>query len=215
MPAPTWIVNMRHDTAANWDLRNTILAKGVLGVVTDAGSSESPKFKIGTGTTPWKSLPWAVSKDAQGVLVFPSKDAGNAIVWGADGGIYIATPVLGPLETRVQTLEGASAYTQAEISNINAILGGKMDWQSSVTPNLDTANGFRFVFAATQDETLTFTLVDGQEMRVLVLPDVHTVSIGSAVTWLPQAPTLTPSKACELTIWQVGATTYGKWVQEA
>lgn len=42
----------RHDTAANWDTHNPILAEGELGFISD----QNNRYKIGDGVTPWKSL---------------------------------------------------------------------------------------------------------------------------------------------------------------
>lgn len=42
----------RHDTAANWDAHNPILAEGELGFISD----QNNRYKIGDGVTPWKSL---------------------------------------------------------------------------------------------------------------------------------------------------------------
>lgn len=59
MPAKAIIQN-RRDLAANWTAANPTLAAGEIGVETD-----TLKFKIGNGTTPWNSL--AYQKGSDGV----------------------------------------------------------------------------------------------------------------------------------------------------
>lgn len=44
-------IQLRRDTSANWTATNPTLAQGEVGIETNTG-----KFKIGTGTTPWNTL---------------------------------------------------------------------------------------------------------------------------------------------------------------
>jgi hypothetical protein len=48
------LIQLRSDTAAKWADVNPTLAIGEVGFETDTG-----KFKIGTGSTAWNSLPYA------------------------------------------------------------------------------------------------------------------------------------------------------------
>jgi hypothetical protein len=53
MPAQT-VIQIRRDTAANWESVDPTLAAGEIGF-----DSTSNQIKIGTGTTAWTSLPYA------------------------------------------------------------------------------------------------------------------------------------------------------------
>ena len=48
-------IQLRNDTAANWESANPILLKGEVGVVLGA-AGEKARFKIGDGTTAWNDL---------------------------------------------------------------------------------------------------------------------------------------------------------------
>jgi hypothetical protein len=48
------IIQVRHDTAANWTSVNPILAQGELGLETDTS-----KFKFGNGVTAWNLLSYS------------------------------------------------------------------------------------------------------------------------------------------------------------
>lgn len=45
-------VLQRHDTAANWQTYNPVLAEGELGIITDGAKG----YKIGDGVTAWNNL---------------------------------------------------------------------------------------------------------------------------------------------------------------
>ena len=45
-------VLQRHDTAANWQTHNPVLAEGELGIITDGAKG----YKIGDGVTAWNDL---------------------------------------------------------------------------------------------------------------------------------------------------------------
>lgn len=49
-------LQLRHDTAANWTIANTLLLSGEMGIETDTN-----KIKIGDGITRWNSLPYFAS----------------------------------------------------------------------------------------------------------------------------------------------------------
>lgn len=51
----------RHDTAANWNTTNPVLALGEMGVETDTN-----KFKFGNGTTPYNELAYAAGESGSG-----------------------------------------------------------------------------------------------------------------------------------------------------
>ena len=64
-------IQLRNDTAANWESANPILLKGEVGVVLGA-AGEKARFKIGDGTTAWNDLEFS-----DGSLTI---DSGNVIM---------------------------------------------------------------------------------------------------------------------------------------
>jgi hypothetical protein len=64
-------IQLRGDTAANWNSVNPVLAQREMALETD-----TDKFKIGDGITPWTSLPYGGLPGPQGPV------AGNI-----DGGV--------------------------------------------------------------------------------------------------------------------------------
>lgn len=85
-------IQLRHDTAQNWQTKNPKLAVGELGIETD-----TQKAKIGDGTTTWNSLPYA-----WGGGVVP------AITTGSSNG----TISVGGTDVAVKGL-GSAAYTES------------------------------------------------------------------------------------------------------
>lgn len=51
-------IQLRHDTALNWDNENPVLLEGELGIETDTN-----KIKIGDGTNPWRDLGYVQGDD--------------------------------------------------------------------------------------------------------------------------------------------------------
>lgn len=56
-------IQLRRDTASNWASANPILASGEMGAETDTG-----RFKVGNGSTPWNSLDYATAPFAYNAL---------------------------------------------------------------------------------------------------------------------------------------------------
>lgn len=66
-------IQLRRDTAANWQSANPILMEGELGIVTD----DPKQYKVGDGVTAWNSLPL---RGFDGTLVHEFGDSENAAV---------------------------------------------------------------------------------------------------------------------------------------
>lgn len=79
-----WYVRLRRDTTNQWALKNPILLLDEVGLETD-----TRKFKIGNGITPWQLLPYGTVSGPTGLLVFISNDTENRLVYGTDGGLYL------------------------------------------------------------------------------------------------------------------------------
>jgi hypothetical protein len=58
-------IQVRRDTAADWTSVNPTLAAGEIGFETDTN-----KFKFGTGSTAWTSLPYAAGEGGGGESTF-------------------------------------------------------------------------------------------------------------------------------------------------
>ena len=79
-----WYIRLRRDTAQQWAIKNPILLLDEVGLETD-----TRKFKIGNGITPWALLPYGQVTGEAGLLVFISRDQENRLVYGSDGGLYL------------------------------------------------------------------------------------------------------------------------------
>lgn len=86
MPINTdpWHIRLRRDSAQQWALKNPILLLDEVGLETD-----TRKFKIGNGITPWSNLPYGNVTGPTGLLVFISEDLENRLFYGSDGGLYV------------------------------------------------------------------------------------------------------------------------------
>lgn len=75
-------IQFRRDTAANWTSTNPTLAIGEIGLETDTA-----KWKLGTGSTAWNSLPYAYAAGATGPTgpIGATGPSGAAGVSGATG----------------------------------------------------------------------------------------------------------------------------------
>lgn len=63
-------IQLRNDTAENWNTQNPILLKGEMGVETDTG-----KTKIGNGTAHWKDLKYSgVDEDTIKGIIDKNRD---------------------------------------------------------------------------------------------------------------------------------------------
>lgn len=80
----TWEFQIIRDTANQWIYKNPILRVDVVGYETD-----TKKFKIGNGFTPWNLLGYGSNNSPEGKLVFRSLDPNNRLIYGQDGGLYV------------------------------------------------------------------------------------------------------------------------------
>jgi len=70
------LIQLRRGTAAQWTTANPTLAAGEVGFETDTG-----KFKIGTGSTAWTALVYAVVIPEIDQLGTGDIDGGDAVSW--------------------------------------------------------------------------------------------------------------------------------------
>jgi hypothetical protein len=81
-PIATYVITK--NTSDQWATANPVLAKSEVGVERDTGF-----FKIGDGIRTWEYLPYVVTPDQRGLIVFVSEDPDNLIEYGEDGGFKI------------------------------------------------------------------------------------------------------------------------------
>jgi hypothetical protein len=133
-------IKLRRDTAANWTLRNPILALGEPGLELDTS-----KVKYGDGLTPWNSIPYPlVGSGPQGIQ-------GNIGPQGIQGNVGL------------QGLQGIQGNIGPQgnpgINGIDGING--VDGVSVVTANV-TAGG-NIVIGLSNNTTITTDSVKGQK----------------------------------------------------
>lgn len=93
MSEPTsWEFEIVRDIANQWIFKNPILRPDVIGYETD-----TRKFKIGNGITPWNLLGYSSNNTPEGKLVFRSLDVENRLTYGQDGGFYVPEIKVDPL----------------------------------------------------------------------------------------------------------------------
>jgi hypothetical protein len=73
------LIQLRSDTAANWTSTNPTLAAGEMGFETDTG-----KFKIGTGSTAWSSLPYPTASPPTFTYKVGDTGPGGGIIFFVD-----------------------------------------------------------------------------------------------------------------------------------
>ena len=134
-------VQLRRDTATKWAAANPKLLSGEIGFETD-----SRKFKIGDGTTPWNSLAYS-----------PVVDAGSLPTLGVDTtGNYVAGVSAGTGITVTHTPSEGSTATVAlnatldNLSNVNVpsptnghflkYVSSASEWQSASVPTINNLN---------------------------------------------------------------------------
>lgn len=87
-----WHIRLTRDTAQQWAIKNPIIRVDEVGLETD-----TRKFKVGNGITPWALLPYGNITGPTGLLVFISQDPNNRLVYGTDGGLHVPDLTVEPL----------------------------------------------------------------------------------------------------------------------
>jgi hypothetical protein len=99
-------IQFRNDTLANWSAANPILAAGELGLETDTRF-----YKIGDGSTPWNTLPYAVLRTLDEIAVAEMADQATP-----------ATPAAGTLKFYAKSLGGRMLMRQLGPSGLSTPL---------------------------------------------------------------------------------------------
>jgi len=164
------LIQVRSDTSANWTSVNPILATGEIGFESNTG-----KFKIGTGSTAWSSLPYTNtatgnSIDDVGGVVITSVAADQFLKY--DGTNWVNTTIIASdIPTLNQNTTGtASSVTSAAQSAITSV---------GTLSSLAVTNG---VTAATFTGAWNGTAIAGQYGGTGIDNEDKTITLGGSLT---------------------------------
>ena len=107
-------INMKRDTASNWEQNNPVLLNGEI-IIVDTASGEV-RFKIGDGTKLYKQLPF--SDEAVRALISAKQDEislteNKAVISDASGKLSVSEVT----STELSYLDGVSSNLQTQIDN--------------------------------------------------------------------------------------------------
>lgn len=107
-------INMKRDTAANWEQNNPVLLNGEI-IIVDTASGEV-RFKVGDGTKLYKQLPF--SDEAVRALISAKEDKislteNRAVISDASGKLSVSEVT----STELSYLDGVSSNLQTQINN--------------------------------------------------------------------------------------------------
>jgi len=178
-------IQLRRDTASNWETNNPTLAEGEMGIETDTN-----KYKIGTGSANWNSLTHS-SLPANSITTAGGVTITGTMTHGADGtgaDVRFNSGTAGDYamwdaSEEKLILEGTHAATVLDITDGNVVIAdgtltvGSDGAGEDVTFYSDTA-GDSMVWDSSA-ESLTITGTNGQDSLVVADGDV---SITDALT---------------------------------
>lgn len=200
MPVQT-AIQTRRGTASSWTSTNPTLAAGEIGFETDTG-----KFKIGTGSSAWNSLPYAAINasllDAKGDLIAGTADNTPARLAssGVNGdvlqvdtstatGLKWATPASGmsnPMTTTGDIIYSSSGSTPARrgigsTGQVLTVSGGLPVWATPTTSAIDyqliNAGGT----ALTGSTTVTVSGISGKNKLYIVVDGASSANASSEI----------------------------------
>lgn len=185
-------IQLRRDTAANWQSVNPTLAQGEIGIETDTG-----KIKIGTGLAAWNSLSYFVGNiagttlDSIGDVTITSVQNGDFLRYNGSASVWINDPVNLATDTIGDYVQSLVAGTGVTLSN-NSGEGATptvaigQDVATSASPTFAgiTINGPAIVFegATANDYETTLQVTDPTADRTLTLPNATDTLVGKATT---------------------------------
>jgi hypothetical protein len=207
-------IQLRRDTAANWASSNPTLRAGEIGIETD-----TLKFKVGTGNTPWNSItayanvvPGDLNTTLDGYL--QTTDLSNTVAELVGGDLYIpGTDIIfegtddaheltlsAPDVTSDKTVTLPDATTTLVGTDTTDTLTNKT-LTSPVVSGL-TLSDASIVFEGAVADSYETTLTVGEptEDRTLTLPDATDTLVGRATTDTLTNKTLTSPVISGLTI---------------
>ena len=84
------------DSSVQWTTNDPVLDVLTVGIEKDTGF-----FKIGNGVQKWRLLPYVVTLGNKAVILDISKESGNIIEYGTDGGLYLGADSFDAVDTYV------------------------------------------------------------------------------------------------------------------
>ena len=99
-------IQLRNDTAANWQSVNPVLARGELGIEIDTN-----KMKIGLGTTAWNDLPYSGIDPAEflSILSYTHNQSAVSDTWTIHHGLGYY-PSVSIFDSAANSVEGAITH---------------------------------------------------------------------------------------------------------
>ena len=120
---------LRNDISANWNVNNSLLGKGEIGI-----ESDTSKLKIGTGLDPWNTLRYSGYYDLNSLNAY-SKDDVNTLLSNKANTTDVANDIT-IINTAISDISGIM-LDKASINNTNLI--GITTLENLKLSNLSTA----------------------------------------------------------------------------
>lgn len=124
-------IQVRRDSAANWDAANPVLAAGEPGVELDTG-----KFKVGDGVRAWRNLPYSSGASAavSAPLDVGVRSSGTSTYYARADHSHAL-----PSAVTVVSLTAGSATIAGDLSVTGSLIGGTHQHTSAAITNWSTA----------------------------------------------------------------------------
>lgn len=209
------LIQVRRDTAANWTSTNPTLASGEIGFETDTG-----RYKIGNGTTPWNSLSIDLTVDT---LVVDSVSATNQVegdVLISYAGTSVGTDLSVGNDLEVVnnvTISGTSltigsgtviadslyAQTSIQLSGDDVALNRSLPIKTAANVNVSSGTWWRSPYIPYPSTAVNSTFSLGVGVSV---PFVFDTRVTISEIGFLSAPSVASSTTAKIAIYQTGAT---------
>ena len=186
-------IQLRRDTAANWVSSNPTLRAGEIGIETD-----TLKFKVGTGSTPWNSItayanvvPGDLNNTLDGYLEVG--DLSVTVAELVEGNLFVPGTDIELADTHTVTLTSSNATDDRTVTLPNAtttLVGtDTTDTLTNKTLTSPVVSGLSlsdasivFEGAVADSYETTLTVGEPTDDRTLTLPDATDTLVGRATT---------------------------------